>query len=195
MYNLNDDQIKSLETFVGKIEESMVKSKIEKFIAEIKPTGRVTDEQMDNFISLSTHLPKETQNFPQAFEQAARTRPNTERLEKDLPHKEKTDLVGNVDDSISDVKNVKGTKNQEERLHKLGTKEGSKAGSKKDTAEVKDITKKSTNKVQAKSPSKPTAKASKSTPIPPIREASKLSAAKKVVNKKPVVVVKKSGKK
>lgn len=116
MYNLTDAQLKSAETFIGKLEDSMVKSYIEKLFAEVKPTMRMTSEQMEKLVSFSTHLPVEVQSFPQSFSNAV---------------KSGIDSLSDLDGSIADVKNKKAPKNKEEVLHKLGTEEGSVEAGKK----------------------------------------------------------------
>ena len=130
MYQLKEEQIASVETFISKLEDSMIKSKVEKWFAEITPTGRVTSEQMNEFVALSAHLPKPVQNFPQSFAMAVKNTPETDKKELNFKAKDKTNLTAIVDESIEDVKNVKVPKNKEETLHKLGVEKGSVGGKK-----------------------------------------------------------------
>jgi|GEM_PF-3134976 len=127
MYTLNENQIASLLVFEGKIPDSMIKSKVEKWIAEITPTQRVTGEQMEQLVAFSTHLPKELQNFPQSFALAAKNLPETERREAKEENVVSADLVTLVDESIENVADADAPDNEEETLHKLGTKEKKKS--------------------------------------------------------------------
>jgi hypothetical protein len=67
MYNLTEKQFSKLDSFVDSLEESMVKSKAKVIADKVRPTLRITAELLENFVSLSTHLPREFQNFPQEF--------------------------------------------------------------------------------------------------------------------------------
>lgn len=134
MYTLNDDQIASIETFIGKIPDSLIKSRVEKWLAEIEPTRRVTGEQMEQFVSFATHLPKELQNFPQSFASSAKNANETTRREDKGEVAEKAELISLVDESIADVEDVDAPDNEEETVHTLGklhkTKSKGKAKSK-----------------------------------------------------------------
>jgi hypothetical protein len=120
MYTLNSDIISSLETFAGKIPDSLIKSRVEKLIEEVKPTERITYEQLETFVSFATHLPKELQNFPQSFASMVRNIANTEVREAKEDIQEPANLLDEVDDSISHVDDVNAPDNKEEPLHKLG---------------------------------------------------------------------------
>lgn len=124
-YSLTQEQFDSAETFIGKLEDSMVKSHIEKIFAEVKPTMRITTEQMEKFVSLSNNLPTEVQNFPQSFSMALKNQPHLDNQEREVKDSKKINLMDHVDDSIKGVKNAKAPKNKEEIEHKLGTKAGS----------------------------------------------------------------------
>ena len=130
MYNLSQEKIKSVEAFIGKIPDSMVKSHYEKWLAEVKPTERITSEQLEKFVSLAHSLPNELQNFPQSFAHMVKNVEATNETEKSEETKSKADLVGVVNSSISHVPNVSAPKDKEETLHNLGKKEGSKGGEK-----------------------------------------------------------------
>lgn len=131
MYNLNENQVASLENFEGKIPESLVKSRVEKLLAEITPTNRMTGEQMEQLVALATHLPKDLQNFPIAFAQAVKNTPETERREAKEEVKEPADLLQLVDDSIENVGDVAAPDNKEETTRTLGKKKGTKGVKKK----------------------------------------------------------------
>lgn len=126
MYTLNDDQIASVKGFINKIPDSLIKSRCEKWLAEVEPTQRATSEQMEQFVSFSTHLPKELQNFPQSFAQSAKNLPETEKREAKEGTTETASLVETTNESISEVPDAKAPKNKEATLHKLGTKKDGK---------------------------------------------------------------------
>lgn len=120
MYTLSDDQLSSVETFIGKLESSLIKSRVEKWLAEVEPTRRITGEQLEQFNTFATHLPKEVQYFPSAFVQTVKNTPETEKREAKEGTEEVADLTGTLDASIEDVADASGEENQEETLHKLG---------------------------------------------------------------------------
>ena len=131
MYILNESQIESVQSFINKISDSLIKSRCEKWLAEVSPTGRCTSEQMEQFVSFATHLPNELQPFPQSFAQAIKNIPQTEKREAKGEGGESANLMAGVDDSISHVEDVFAPGNEEETLHKLGTKKGGKPADKK----------------------------------------------------------------
>lgn len=67
MYELNHDQIKSLNDFVGKIPDSIIKYKVEDWINDVTKKEVVTSEQLANLLSLQNGLPKDLQSFPESF--------------------------------------------------------------------------------------------------------------------------------
>ncbi len=138
MYTSNEELIDSLKTFVGKLQDSMIKSHIEKWIAEVEPTGRITSEQLEKFVSFSTHLPKELQNYPQSFAAWVKNGINTEKREAKEDIQETADLGSLVDESIADVPDVDAPDNEEETLHTLGKEKKTK----KKVSKVKAKTKK-----------------------------------------------------
>jgi hypothetical protein len=123
MYTLNEDQIKSVKTFIGKMPDSMVKSHYEKWLGEVEPTKRVTSEQLEKFVSFSNSLLPELQNYPQSFAYWLKNGVNTEKMESSDKNMKKANIGSDVDKSISKVEDVKAPENKETTLHKLGTKE------------------------------------------------------------------------
>lgn len=130
MYTSNDELIESVENFIGKLPDSMIKSHVEKWLAEVRPTGRITSEQLEKFVSFSTHLPKELQNYPQTFASWVKNGATTEIREAKEGTVETANLGDIANDSIEDVDDVDAPDNEEETLHTLGTLEGSKGGKK-----------------------------------------------------------------
>jgi len=130
MYILNESQIESVQSFINKIPDSLIKSRCEKWLAEVSPTGRCTSEQMEQFVSFATHLPNELQPFPQSFAQAIKNIPQTEKREARGEGGESANLMDGVDESISHVSDVSAPDNEEEPLHKLGTEKSGKLGKK-----------------------------------------------------------------
>lgn len=120
MYALTDEQVSSLETFIGKIPESIIRSHIEKWFQEVEPSRRITSEEMGKFIGFSTHLPQSVQNFPQSFLMAVKNTPHTEIAESEHKEKDKTNLTSLVDESIEDVDDAEAPENVEQTLHTLG---------------------------------------------------------------------------
>jgi hypothetical protein len=76
MYQLTENKIAEIENFYSSLEESMVKSKVEVLLSEIKLTGRIKEEQMASLVSLATHFPIGVQSFSQYF--ALSVKNNTE---------------------------------------------------------------------------------------------------------------------
>ena len=66
MYILSDDQLASVKSFIDKLDESLIKSRVQRWFDKIKPE-RVLSEEMEEFVGFATHLPKEVQDYPQAF--------------------------------------------------------------------------------------------------------------------------------
>ena len=122
MYNLSADQLKSLETFIGKIPDSLIKSRCEKWLEEIKPTEKITSELMEQFVGFSTHLPVNLQNFPQSFAMAVKNTPHLQEEQQDSKKREQIDLNLLASESIKEVKTIEPTKKKEEPLHKRDIK-------------------------------------------------------------------------
>ena len=122
MYTLTDEQIASVKTFIGKIPDSLIKSRCEKWLAEVEPTKRATSEQMEQFVAFATHLPVELQNFPQSFAHAVKNAPETIKREAEQKTVQGANLTALATASIASVPNVSAPDNKEETLHKLGTK-------------------------------------------------------------------------
>lgn len=120
MYTLTDEQVSSVETLIGKLGDSLIKSRIEKWLQEVEPTRRVTSEQMEQFVSFATHLPQNVQNFPQAFAHAVKNTTHTEIAEEAQGIEETADLIDTANESIEDVPDVDSPEDVEEPLHKLG---------------------------------------------------------------------------
>lgn len=121
MYTLTDEQIASVEGLIGKLESSLVKARIEKWLAEVTPTKSATTDQMEQFVSFATHLPKDLQAFPQSFAHTVKNAPETAKREAKENVLEKAELTSLVDESISDVADAGGgEENAEETLHSLG---------------------------------------------------------------------------
>lgn len=145
MYNLNEDQISAFEGFISKIPDSLIKSRCEKWLAEVVPTERVTAEQSEQLVAFATHLPKELQAFPQTFAQWLKNGENTDRRELKEDTAEPVDFAHEVNESIANVPDVDAPDNQEETLHKLNIKPDSKGG-KKASKTAKQTTKVSKSK-------------------------------------------------
>jgi len=131
MYTLSKESLKTLEAFIEKIPDSIIRARIEKWLGEVKPTMRITSEAMEEFVNFSTHLPQELQNFPQSFSMAVKNTPQIEEddkvnVEVEKDKGEPVDLNKIAADSIKGVKVQEGTENKEEPLHKLVTKETAK---------------------------------------------------------------------
>ncbi len=145
MYALNQEQIDSIESFIGKLEDSLIKSRVEKWLAEVEPTERVTSEQLEQFVAFATHLPKELQAYPQELAHWLKNGENTDRMEHKMDVAEPVDFAHEVNESIANVPDVDAPENKEETLHKLNTKHGSKGG-KKISKTAKETTKVSKSK-------------------------------------------------
>ncbi len=149
MYALNQEQIDSIESFIGKLEDSLIKSRVEKWLAEVEPTERVTSEQLEQFVAFGTHLPKELQAYPQELAHWLKNGENTDRMESKQDTQEPVYFAHEVNESIANVPDVDAPDNEEETLHKLNTKKGSKGG-KKISKTAKETTKVSKSKTKAK---------------------------------------------
>lgn len=68
MATLTKKQVKSVEDFIKKLPDSIVKGNYEKWFTESREDGRITDEEMSKFVSLAANLPVEFQSFPQEFQ-------------------------------------------------------------------------------------------------------------------------------
>lgn len=126
MYTLSDDQIASVETLIGKLESSLIKARIEKWLAEITPTKFATADQMEQFVSFGVHLPKELQDFPQSFAMAVKNAPEAYKREAAQDITETAELNALVDESIASVPDVSGEENSEDTLRQLGRPKGAK---------------------------------------------------------------------
>lgn len=129
-YTTNAEIIASVEAFAAKIPDSLIKSRVEKWIAEVRPTERITYEQLEQFVAFSTHLPVELQNYPQSFAAWIKNGAETKVREDAGEVKATAELGKLVNANVAHVPNVNAPKNAEETLHKLGTLEGSKGGKK-----------------------------------------------------------------
>ena len=130
MHILSDEQVSSVEGLIAKLDSSLIKARIEKWLAEVEPTRRITSEQLEQFRAFALHLPKEVQYFPSSFVQAVKNAPTTLKREESEGIEETADLDYLVDESIAHVPDSSDTEeNVEEPLHKLGTT--TKSGKKK----------------------------------------------------------------
>ena len=120
MYQINDDQIASLEAFIGKLDDSIIKSKIEKWFAEVEPTRRATSEQMERFVEFAVHLPVGLQDFPNSFCHTVKNTPETERREAAGEVTEPANLTETLDESISEIPDVDAPDDEEQTEHTLG---------------------------------------------------------------------------
>lgn len=66
MYTLSQEQLASLEGFIDGLDETMIKSRIQRWFDAVDPQ-RVESTQLEEFVGFATHLPKEVQDYPQAF--------------------------------------------------------------------------------------------------------------------------------
>ena len=66
MFTLSEKQLASVQGLADKLEDSMIKARIENWIAKVDPQ-RLLSEQLEEFVGFATHLPAEFQNYPQAF--------------------------------------------------------------------------------------------------------------------------------
>ncbi len=120
MYTLNDEQIASLEAFIGKLDDSLIKSKIEKWFAEVEPTRRCDSDKMERFVEMSVHLPVGLQYYPISFANTVKNTPETERREASGEVTETANLIDTVNESIEDVPDVDAPDDEEETEQKLG---------------------------------------------------------------------------
>ena len=92
MYILSDGQLESLKSFIDKLDESLIKSRVQRWFDKLKPE-RVLSEEMEEFVGFATHLPNELQDYPQAFAFAVKngdeTPEETEGEAGDEPQKPK----------------------------------------------------------------------------------------------------------
>ncbi len=116
MYTLNDDQVSSLETFIGKIPESLIKGRIERCFQNLETTKRVSTDDMETFVGLSVHLPIELQYFPISFALAVKNQPETERREAEGEVTEQADLVSILDESIADIPDAEEGEHVEKKV-------------------------------------------------------------------------------
>ena len=66
MYTLSETQLASVQGLADKLEDSMIKARIENWIAKVDPQ-RLLSEQLEEFVGFAVHLPAKHQNYPQAF--------------------------------------------------------------------------------------------------------------------------------
>jgi len=66
MYTLSEIQLSSVENFIEKLDDSMVKARMESWLGKIDP-NRLLSEQLEEFVGFATHLPSNLQNYPQSF--------------------------------------------------------------------------------------------------------------------------------
>ena len=66
MYTLSETQLASVQNLESKLDDSMIKARIQNWLGKIDPQ-RVLSEQLEEFVGFATHLPAEFQNYPQAF--------------------------------------------------------------------------------------------------------------------------------
>jgi hypothetical protein len=78
MYQTNQQQIASVEGFVNKIPDSIVKGQYQNWLRDVKKDGRISTEEMEKFVSLSHSLPVGLQNFPQEFSMSVKNGVNPE---------------------------------------------------------------------------------------------------------------------
>lgn len=126
MYTLNADLMASVEGFINKIPDSMVKSHYEKWLSEVTPTERVTAEQAEKFGSYANSLPKELQNFPQTWLQWLKNGETADKREAKEDISEPVDFAHEVNESIAHVPDTTAPDNKEQTLHSLGKKQESK---------------------------------------------------------------------
>lgn len=106
MYTLSEKQLSSVEELVDKLDDSMIKSRMQAWIDKIDPQ-RVLSEQLEEFVGFATHLPKEHRDYPQSWAFSVKNGDEVNGEESDEETK---------DDSIKQtkkkpaVKKVKGTK-------------------------------------------------------------------------------------
>ncbi len=66
MYTLSETQLASVQNLESKLDDSMIKARIQNWLGKIDPQ-RLLSEQLEEFVGFATHLPSEFQNYPQAF--------------------------------------------------------------------------------------------------------------------------------
>ena len=66
MYTLSESQLASVQALADKLEDSLVKARIQTWIAKVDP-GHLLSEELEEFVGFATHLPAEFQDYPQAF--------------------------------------------------------------------------------------------------------------------------------
>src|SRR5665213_2532884 len=106
MYNLNDEQITEVKSFINKLPDSMVRSKIQQLFEDgIFQHKRMTYEQLEKFLSYQSALPVEVNTYPQSFAQWAKNREVTEQTEKlaKTPEKDKANLGATVRKSTEGI--------------------------------------------------------------------------------------------
>lgn len=98
MATLTKKQIKSVEDFIKKLPDSIVKGNYEKWLSESREDGIITDEEMSKFVLLAINLPVEFQSFPQEFQHNVNMVSNEIIEPKKEDVKEKVKEVQKVED-------------------------------------------------------------------------------------------------
>ena len=106
MYTLSEEQITEVKSFIDKLPDSMVRSKIQQLFEDgIFQHKRMTYEQLEKFLSYQSALPAEVNTYPQSFAQWAKNREHTELTEKlaKTPEKDKANLGAVVKKSTQGI--------------------------------------------------------------------------------------------
>ena len=97
------------------IENSIVKSNIEAIFAEVEDKKRISSEQMSKFVSLSSQLPAESQDFPQNFAHSFKhVSDGNEDLAKENVEEEKA-----VEKKKADVKKADAEQEKEDKIEEF----------------------------------------------------------------------------
>lgn len=88
MATLTKKQIKSVDDFIKKLPSSIVRGNYEKWFAESREDGRITEDEMNKFVSMASNLPVEFQSFPQELNHQVNS--SSEPMDIPEPVKEKT---------------------------------------------------------------------------------------------------------
>lgn len=67
MYTLKSEQYSTVENWVNSLPDSLVKGNYIKWLSELKSKERLTTDELEKFVALSSALPVEFQSFPQNF--------------------------------------------------------------------------------------------------------------------------------
>lgn len=85
MYNLDEKQIATVKTFINDLPDCTAKGSYEMWDERTKQDGRISPHEMGDFVALSHALPKEFQDFPQAFSIAVKNGTYLEEAEDTIP--------------------------------------------------------------------------------------------------------------